>query len=97
MPFGVPDEPLYVVYTINRVVQVRAGELESNMKTIITGGALGATTKEALESIAVERERVEEATLNPDFMLPELNKKVFIDVVDIPDEALDKLRVLPAC
>lgn len=95
LPFGIPDEPLYVVHTINRVVQVRGGELEANMKTIITEGALGATTKQVLESIAAERERMEEAALNPDFTPPEFKKEVYIDMVDtegIPEDALDKLR-----
>jgi len=85
------------VCTINRVVQVRAGELEANMKTIITEGALGAATKQVLESIAADRERMEEASLNPDFTLPEFKREVFIDMVDIPEDALDKLRVLLAC
>lgn len=67
------------------------------MKTIITEGALGATTKQVLESIAAERERMEEAALNPDFTPPEFKKEVYIDMVDtegIPEDALDKLRVL---
>ncbi|XP_043723942.1 sister chromatid cohesion protein SCC2 [Telopea speciosissima] len=32
LPFTIPDEPLYLIYTINRVVQVRAGALEATMK-----------------------------------------------------------------
>lgn len=32
LPFSLPDEPLYLVYSINRVIQVRAGMLEANMK-----------------------------------------------------------------
>ncbi|EPS72382.1 hypothetical protein M569_02375, partial [Genlisea aurea] len=32
LPFTTPDEPLYLIYAINRAVQVRAGTLESNMK-----------------------------------------------------------------
>ncbi|KAL3844611.1 hypothetical protein ACJIZ3_002014 [Penstemon smallii] len=35
LPFTLPDEPLYLIYTINRVVQVRAGTLESNMKEFL--------------------------------------------------------------
>ncbi|CAN6477261.1 unnamed protein product [Victoria cruziana] len=34
LPFTIPDEPLYLVYTINRVIQVRAGALESSMKAL---------------------------------------------------------------
>ncbi|KAK4393180.1 Sister chromatid cohesion protein SCC2 [Sesamum angolense] len=32
LPFTLPDEPLYLIYIINRVVQVRSGTLESSMK-----------------------------------------------------------------
>ncbi|XP_073038924.1 sister chromatid cohesion protein SCC2-like isoform X1 [Primulina eburnea] len=35
LPFTSPDEPLYLIYTINRLVQVRAGILESNMKDFL--------------------------------------------------------------
>ncbi|XP_051140843.1 sister chromatid cohesion protein SCC2 isoform X2 [Andrographis paniculata] len=35
LPFSLPDEPLYLIYAINRVVQVRAGTLESNMKDFL--------------------------------------------------------------
>ncbi|KAB2011309.1 hypothetical protein ES319_D09G010600v1 [Gossypium barbadense] len=34
LPFSSPDEPLYLIYTINRVIQVRAGALEANLKTL---------------------------------------------------------------
>ncbi|KAK9699362.1 hypothetical protein RND81_08G169500 [Saponaria officinalis] len=32
LPFTIPDEPLYLVYTINRVIQVRSGTLEASLK-----------------------------------------------------------------
>ncbi|XP_061369299.1 sister chromatid cohesion protein SCC2 isoform X2 [Gastrolobium bilobum] len=32
LPFILPDEPLYLIYAINRIVQVRAGPLEANFK-----------------------------------------------------------------
>lgn len=35
LPFALPEEPLYLIYAINRVIQVRAGALESNMKTFL--------------------------------------------------------------
>ncbi|XP_065855579.1 sister chromatid cohesion protein SCC2 isoform X2 [Euphorbia lathyris] len=35
LPFTLPDEPLYLVYSINRIIQVRAGALEANMKGLI--------------------------------------------------------------
>lgn len=35
LPFTTLDEPLYLVYAINRVLQVRAGTLEANMKSFL--------------------------------------------------------------
>ncbi|CAH2072676.1 unnamed protein product [Thlaspi arvense] len=35
LPFTTPDEPLYLVYSINRVVQIRAGAIESNLKALL--------------------------------------------------------------
>ncbi|KAL2898526.1 Sister chromatid cohesion protein SCC2, partial [Bienertia sinuspersici] len=32
LPFTTPDEPLYLVYAINRVIQVRSGTLEASLK-----------------------------------------------------------------
>ncbi|KAF6145572.1 hypothetical protein GIB67_037605 [Kingdonia uniflora] len=32
LPFTAPDEPLYLIYTISRVLQVRSGSLEATMK-----------------------------------------------------------------
>ncbi|KAF6165155.1 hypothetical protein GIB67_000739 [Kingdonia uniflora] len=34
LPFTAPDEPLYLIYTINRVLQVRSGSLEATMKAL---------------------------------------------------------------
>ncbi|GAV65698.1 Cohesin_HEAT domain-containing protein/Nipped-B_C domain-containing protein [Cephalotus follicularis] len=34
LPFTSPDEPLYLIYAINRVIQVRAGALEANVKAL---------------------------------------------------------------
>lgn len=34
LPFSSPDEPLYLIYAINRVIQVRAGALEANLKIL---------------------------------------------------------------
>uniref|UniRef100_A0A2N9ILA6 Sister chromatid cohesion protein n=1 Tax=Fagus sylvatica TaxID=28930 RepID=A0A2N9ILA6_FAGSY len=34
LPFTLPDEPLYLIYAINRVIQVRAGALEASMKAL---------------------------------------------------------------
>ncbi|KAL1205894.1 Sister chromatid cohesion protein SCC2 [Cardamine amara subsp. amara] len=35
LPFTSPDEPLYLVYSINRVVQIRAGAIESNLRALL--------------------------------------------------------------
>ncbi|CAK7338590.1 unnamed protein product [Dovyalis caffra] len=35
LPFTLPDEPLYLIYAMNRIIQVRAGALEANMKGLI--------------------------------------------------------------
>ncbi|XP_052198157.1 sister chromatid cohesion protein SCC2 isoform X2 [Diospyros lotus] len=35
LPFTLPDEPLYLIYAINRVMQVRAGIIEANMKAFL--------------------------------------------------------------
>ncbi|KAL4568534.1 hypothetical protein LXL04_024148 [Taraxacum kok-saghyz] len=35
LPFVLPEEPLYLIYAINRVIQVRSGGIESNMKTFL--------------------------------------------------------------
>lgn len=34
LPFTTPDEPLYLVYSINRIIQVRAGALEAALKAL---------------------------------------------------------------
>lgn len=84
------------MYTINRVVQVRGGELEANIKAIVSEGALGATTKQVLESIAAEKERMGVAALNSDLSLSGFKQEVSIEMVDvegIPGDVLDKLKV----
>ncbi|KAK9272285.1 hypothetical protein L1049_002656 [Liquidambar formosana] len=45
LPFTTPDEPLYLIYAINRVVQVRAGALEANMKALSLQLSQGVTHK----------------------------------------------------
>ncbi|PON83467.1 Coatomer beta subunit [Trema orientale] len=34
LPFTLPDEPLYLIYAINRIIQVRAGVLEAKLKAL---------------------------------------------------------------
>ncbi|XP_010550011.1 PREDICTED: nipped-B-like protein B isoform X2 [Tarenaya hassleriana] len=35
LPFTTPDEPLYLIYSINRVVQIRGGAIEENLKALL--------------------------------------------------------------
>ncbi|RZC92976.1 hypothetical protein C5167_021515 [Papaver somniferum] len=35
LPFTTPDDPLYLIYSVNRVIQVKAGALEANLKALI--------------------------------------------------------------
>ncbi|KAL2552247.1 PHD finger family protein [Forsythia ovata] len=53
LPFTLPDEPLYLVYSINRVIQVRAGTLESEMKDLmqsLQGNTLNINVNGAIQS-----------------------------------------------
>eukprot|EP01018_Ginkgo_biloba_P006884 Gb_05661 [translate_table: standard] len=93
LPFTLPDEPLYLVYAINRIMQVRAGSLESNMKALISNGPLRAVAKLTFESRAAEKDREGEAAYNIEFIEP-INKGS-VDVDDsevIPDVYLQKLK-----
>ncbi|XP_068654009.1 sister chromatid cohesion protein SCC2 isoform X2 [Aristolochia californica] len=56
LPFTTPDEPLYLIYTINRVVQVKAGAIESEMKALISRSVQGESTKSSHENGAVQLE-----------------------------------------
>ncbi|XP_057521747.1 sister chromatid cohesion protein SCC2 isoform X2 [Amaranthus tricolor] len=49
LPFTVPDEPLYLVYTINRVVQVRSGTLEASLKAFSSHFSQRSTQKVPIE------------------------------------------------
>ncbi|KAG6556205.1 hypothetical protein Mapa_002146 [Marchantia paleacea] len=96
LPFGLPDEPLYIVYTINRAVQVRGGVLEANMKAAISDGHLGVVAKQVLGVMAAEKEQEGEEAYNVNAAEEEIPKSSN-DLVDntegIPDEVLDKLRL----
>ncbi|PSR87716.1 Nipped-B-like protein [Actinidia chinensis var. chinensis] len=35
LPFTLPDEPLYLIYAINRIIQVRTGAIEANLKAFL--------------------------------------------------------------
>jgi cohesin loading factor subunit SCC2 len=60
LPFTIPDEPLYLIYDINRVIQVRAGALESNMKIWSSlaqqRGMVKASSRDADDDVLNERE-----------------------------------------
>ncbi|XP_074301970.1 sister chromatid cohesion protein SCC2-like isoform X1 [Silene latifolia] len=50
LPFMAPDEPLYLVYSINRVIQVRSGTLEASLKAFSTHFSQRNTQKVATEN-----------------------------------------------
>uniref|UniRef100_A0A2P2MDF0 Sister chromatid cohesion protein n=1 Tax=Rhizophora mucronata TaxID=61149 RepID=A0A2P2MDF0_RHIMU len=56
LPFTSPDEPLYLVYAINRVIQVRAGALEANMKGLILHLSQRNSRKMHIENGIVQQE-----------------------------------------
>lgn len=94
LPFTVPDEPLYVVYAINRIMQVRAGSLEADMKALISDGPFGAVAKVTFEAKASEKEMESDVAYNIESIEPV--DKVSGDADDskgIPDVYLQKLKV----
>ncbi|KAJ0980187.1 hypothetical protein J5N97_008442 [Dioscorea zingiberensis] len=50
LPFSSPDEPLYLIYDINRVVQLRAGAIESSIKMWISSSQQRDSVKASHES-----------------------------------------------
>uniref|UniRef100_A0A7N0VN42 Sister chromatid cohesion protein n=1 Tax=Kalanchoe fedtschenkoi TaxID=63787 RepID=A0A7N0VN42_KALFE len=56
LPFTTPDEPLYLVYMINRLMQVRAGDLEANMKSSIGRLSQGRSQKILCEKGSLKQE-----------------------------------------
>lgn len=45
LPFTTPDEPLYLIYVINRVIQLRSGILEASLKALSTHFSLRGSQK----------------------------------------------------
>ncbi|KAK3212439.1 hypothetical protein Dsin_017145 [Dipteronia sinensis] len=70
LPFTLPDEPLYLIYTINRVIQVRAGALEANMKAMSTHLLQRDTHKITPENGIVEQESAQ----------PVFNRMIYMDL-----------------
>ncbi|VFQ68533.1 unnamed protein product [Cuscuta campestris] len=57
LPFTMPDEPLYLIHTINRVIQVRAGNVETNLKVflhLLQGGELNINGKRNVQKDAAQ-------------------------------------------
>ncbi|KAJ8557203.1 hypothetical protein K7X08_002828 [Anisodus acutangulus] len=54
LPFTSPDEPLYLIYSINRIIQVRAGTVEANMKGFLQFLQAGSQKINASGSIQTE-------------------------------------------
>ncbi|CAH9092561.1 unnamed protein product [Cuscuta epithymum] len=61
LPFMLPDEPLYLIYTINRVIQVRAGNVEANLKGFLhflQGGEVNLNGIESIQRVATQSQSV---------------------------------------
>ncbi|CAM6093121.1 unnamed protein product [Calypogeia fissa] len=95
LPFGLPDEPLYIVYSINRVVQVRGGVLEASMKASISDGSLGVVAKHVLGEMAEEKQQKgkEAYDMNAtEDLIPEAPVERVDDTEGIPQDALERLQ-----
>eukprot|EP00250_Pteridium_aquilinum_P012903 c21018_g1_i1 orf=256-5733(+) len=94
LPFSLPDEPLYLVYAINRMVQVRAGAVESNIKALILEGPLRVVAKQVTESLAAQRQQESENAYNLDAVQPQrLDECSVVDDTDgVPEEIVLKLK-----
>ena len=77
------------------MVQVRAGAIEANIKSLIVEGPLGAVAKKAIETIAVQREQENENAYNLDTVKVQKTEENLVDDTDgIPEAAVSKLRVI---
>lgn len=95
LPFTLPDEPLYLVYAINRIMQVRAGSLESDMKALISNSPLGALVKVTIETKEAEKDKQGGEEYNIECI--ETINSSSIDEDDtqgIPDVYIQKLKVI---
>ncbi|KAH9304417.1 hypothetical protein KI387_008821 [Taxus chinensis] len=93
LPFTLPDEPLYLVYAINRIMQVRAGSLESDMKALISNSPLGAIVKVTIEAREAEKGKEGEEAYNIECIEPINEPSVDgDDTQGIPDIYIQKLK-----
>ncbi|MCO5609932.1 hypothetical protein L7F22_064167 [Adiantum nelumboides] len=94
LPFSLPDEPLYLVFAINRMVQVRAGVVESNIKALIHEDPLRIVAKEVTDCLAAERLQDSENAYNLDVAhAQKSDESSFVDdTVGIPEETVLKLK-----
>lgn len=92
LPFAVPDEPLYLVQTINRTVQPRAGILEASMKNLIYDGPLGAIIKCGLEAVEADIQEIEGANIESVKLQANGDFKSLGDMNRIPVDYLQKLK-----
>lgn len=94
LPFSLPDEPLYLVYAINRMVQVRAGAVESNIKALILEGPLGVVAKQVTECLAAQKQQESENAYNLDVVQPHKTEECIVvdDTDGIPEDAVSKLK-----
>ncbi|XP_057824377.2 sister chromatid cohesion protein SCC2 isoform X1 [Cryptomeria japonica] len=93
LPFTLPDEPLYLVYAINRIMQVRAGSLESDMKALISNSPLGALVKVTIETKEAEKDKEGGEEYNIECIETINNSSVDEDDTQgIPDVYIQKLK-----
>ncbi|XP_010259396.1 PREDICTED: nipped-B-like protein isoform X2 [Nelumbo nucifera] len=95
LPFTMPDEPLYLIYTINRIIQVRAGALEAHMKALCSQLLQLDSNKIPYENGVIQQEPVVHPMYDP--MMSNDAKVVYVTSNDsscsMSIENLQKLQV----
>lgn len=68
LPFEIPDEPLYLIYSVNRIVQIRCGPLHSVIEASVSGnGPLAKLATEERELMSIdENKQGKETEVNED-------------------------------
>ncbi|KAF8408186.1 hypothetical protein HHK36_007328 [Tetracentron sinense] len=90
LPFTSPDEPLYLIYAINRVIQVRAGALEANMKALILDSLQGDTHNNPHENGIIPQEPAAHPISN--HTVSKIHSMASNDSCGIAEEQLQKIQ-----
>ncbi|GMH30203.1 hypothetical protein Nepgr_032046 [Nepenthes gracilis] len=69
LPFTSPDEPLYLIYVINRVIQVRSGTLEANLKALSLHFSQQGSQKMVHENGIAQQELITDPVSAPTMLL----------------------------